>query len=142
MAILRYTGKLTGVYPSEAWEAFIADEVTETITDLYASAYSYYGPDKEKVREVQCRFVKDDIPRYWDALERRVKDFGAGPFVLGDRVSTADISIFCFVSSVKRGAFNYVQADALDHCPTLIRIYESFSELPKVKEWYNKRSSS
>lgn len=138
IAMLRYAGKLTGLYPSDDLAALFVDEVGDTVTDLFACLYRCMGKDDQKMRESRHQFVHEDIPRYWGGLEARLNNAGAGPFILGEKISIADLGIFCMFTTVKSGIVDYVELDVLDEYVTLKGVYDSVTSIPEVKEWYQK----
>lgn len=135
-AMLRFAGKLASLYPSDELSAFLVDEVVDTVSDLTNCMYRYVGPDDKQRRQNREIFARDDIPRYWGGLEARLNNTGAGPFVLGDQVSIADISIFCLFTVIKQGIIDHVPKDILDEYCTLKGVYDAFWNIPEVQQWY------
>jgi glutathione S-transferase len=49
MPINRYVGKLTDLYPTDAWQAALCDEVMEAVEDINTKlAATFFLPDEEK----------------------------------------------------------------------------------------------
>lgn len=137
-AMLRYAGRLSGLYPKDALKAALADEVIDLTTDLMMCGYRYRGDDKDKLKEEREKLVTVDVPRYWGGLESRLESMGAGEYALGDKLSVADIAIFTMYTTIKCGLMEFIETDVLDSYPKLFKIFNTFSALPEVVAWYKK----
>lgn len=138
-AILRYIGRLVDLYPvDDPIQALRVDEVVDTLTDLFASVYSYMGDDKERLRTGREKLVKEDIPKFFGGLEKRVEVFGDGPFVVGDSVTIADLALVSLVNTFKCGVLDFVETDVVDGYTRMMRSYCAVMEMPQVREWYKK----
>ncbi|PXF40466.1 Glutathione S-transferase S1 [Gracilariopsis chorda] len=137
-AILRYVGKLGGLYPSDPYEALFVDEIIETMNDLNVATYSYLGPDVERIKEQRKELVEMHLPRFIGGLEKRLAEFGDGPFAVNGKLSVADLVVTCVVNSYLSGVYDYVPLDILEKYPKVLAIHKAVMELPKVVEWYEK----
>lgn len=136
MSILRYVGKITGLYPTDALKALQVDEILDTIADLGAGVYR--GEDKDRMRAERERWAKEDVPKFFGGMEKRIGLFGNGPFVTGEEMSIADLVVSQFVIMIRAGILDYVAKDVLDGFPKLVRAHDGVMEHPKVSEWYKK----
>lgn len=134
MAMLRYAGKLAGLYPMDADLSLTVDEVVDVVNNDVMPALEAAG--------TRDRFVAETIPRYVEVLNRRVGETSEnGPFVLGDDVSIADLMICKLVTAVREGMFpESVPKACVDHFEHLIRSYDSVMSIPEVKQWYQERN--
>ena len=137
-ALFRYTGKISGLYPSDAKAALPVDEVMATLDDALQVAFSYRGSDKDLLKEAREKFVEETIPRYIGGLEKRLEVFGNGPYACGDSVTIADLAITTFVIQMRSGTLDHVPKDVVDGYPRIIAAYNAVMDLPKVEKWYKK----
>lgn len=135
-AILRYCGKLAGIYPKDELEAFKADEISETVQDLMVCVFRYMGPDAEKLRESRVQFVEKEMPRYLGAIEKRITAWNEGPYVLGNDISIADLALFVLCQYIDRGIWDHVPTDSFHQYARIHSIYNTVAEHPKVVQWY------
>ncbi|CDF35921.1 Glutathione S-transferase [Chondrus crispus] len=138
-AILRYCGKLAGLYPSDPLEAAKVDEVGGVIDDVTHAMYRYRGDDKDKLREERDKFSKVDVPRYVGALEKRLEAFGDGPWAVGGNMTIADLHICHLVTNIRCGMLDFVDKDLLEGYVRIVKSYSAVMEHPKVTEWYEKK---
>lgn len=134
-AIIRYVGKLGGLYPDDPLDGFRVDQIIDTLDDMFETALKYEGQDKEKLRECRETFCREDIPRYVGMLEKQATESGKGPFVLGEKVSVADLKINQLFDSISYGFLEFVNVSVLENYTTLAAISKAVDEIPEVKEW-------
>lgn len=134
--LLRYAGKLTGLYPSDPLAALKVDELLDTLGDLSAACFRYRGKDKDRLREEREKMVKEDVPRYFGGLEKRLEVFGGAEYAVGDSLTVADLALVNLMINVKSGLLDYVPKDILDGYSRASGIYENLMKHPKVAAWY------
>ena len=137
-AILRYCGKLTGIYPSDPLEALFVDEIIDTLNDAANSFFTYRGDDKEKRKAVAEKAAKETVPKFLDGLEKRVKEYGDGPFLTGDKITTADVKLLTIMAVLDGEHYDFIPKGMFDGYPRLLEARDGVSELPAVVEWYKK----
>lgn len=133
-AMLRYVGKLGGLYPSDPLEALRVDEVVDTMSDTMLAAFSYYGPDQSKLQKARHLFVEQDIPRYLGTLDDRIKASKRGPFFLGDQVSIADLKITQVFTMLTIGSLEHIEPTVLDRYSRLSSISKAVMDMRAVRK--------
>ncbi|KAI9997116.1 hypothetical protein PInf_000549 [Phytophthora infestans] len=111
MAIARYAAKIAGLYPSDAAEALKVDVFSCSLVDLE-------GPIM--------------VPKYFAALEKMV----AGKFILGDKLSYADLQFLDFVDNKLKWAFPDFK---LDGFPKLTALLSNAKAEPKIATYLSKQ---
>lgn len=135
-AILRYAGKLTDLYPSDPLEALFVDEVLATTVDAIEGLLSYKGRDEAKVKEVREKWISEAFPKFFPVLEKRIVDMYGGPFVLGEKLSIADLIIANFINTCQKNIMPFVTEDAVKEYKVLAEIRRKVFEIPQVVKWY------
>jgi len=128
-AILRYAGKRSGLYPSDAIEALRVDEVMSIADDILASAPQ--DPDAAIKKTKREAWVAEKVPKFLNLLDARLKESG-GPYLLGTSLSIADLILFGLVHSVRTGNYDYVATDAFDKWTHVVATYEAVKAHPIV----------
>lgn len=135
-AILRYVGRLTGLYPEDPLDAFRVDVFIDAMNDAYLAAFQYRGTDKDQLREARHKFCKEDIPRYLGTLDKQIKARGKdGPFFLGKKVSIADLKMQQGYHMMSSGFLEFVDTKVLEQYTSLCAIVKAVDELPAVQKW-------
>lgn len=136
MALVRYFGKQSGLYPQDAWKSLMVDQVIETVLDMQSAIFNAKGADKDAIRDAREKMLVTSVPRYWGGAEKLLEDLSDGPFVLGDEVSIADVCITALFLLLKVEFLEFIPIDALSGYPRLDQVFASVLALPEVKEWY------
>jgi prostaglandin-H2 D-isomerase / glutathione transferase len=137
-AINRYVGKLTDLYPSDAWQAALCDEVMGAVEDIGTKIGATFFLPEEQKRTQRKELVEGPIPFYLTRLEQRLEAHG-GQYFTADRLSVADLKVFVWIRHLKSGALDHVPADLPDRvAPKLVQHYERVKSEPRVKAYYAK----
>lgn len=138
-AIIRYLGKLAGLYPKDDWQATLADEVMDAIEDIttkIGNTLALEGDAKKKAREA---LAAGPIPRFLQQLEARLKA-GGGEWFVEKRLTVADLKCYQWVRWLKSGALDDIPADIVDrHAPLLAQHLERVRNHPKIAAYYAAR---
>lgn len=129
-AINRYVGKLTDLYPSDAWQAALCDEVMEAMEDINTKlAATFFLPEEEKKTQRKA-LVEGPISFYLT---------DGGRYFAADRLTVADLKVFVWIRHLKSGVLDHVPADLPDRvAPKLIEHYERVKNDPRVQAYYAK----
>jgi glutathione S-transferase len=137
--INRYVAKLADLYPKDDWQAALVDEVMDAIEDIsvrIGNTIALEGEAKKKAREA---LAAGPIPRFLQRLESRLET-GDGEWLVGNRLTVADLKCFVWVRWLKSGALDHVPADIVDqHAPLLVKHLERVRNHPKIAAYYAAR---
>ena len=137
-AINRYVGKLTDLYPTDAWQAALCDEVMEAVEDISTKlAATLFLPEQEKKTQRKA-LVDGPLPLYLARLQQRLEAHG-GRYFAGDRLTVADLKVFVWIRHLKSGVLDHIPADLPDHvAPKLVEHYERVKNDPRLQAYYAK----
>lgn len=136
MALVRYFGKQSGLYPEDAWKSLMVDQVVETVTDMQSAIANTRGAEVDVQREVREKMLAESVPRFWGGAEKMLEDISDGPFVLGDEISIADVCITTTFLFLKVQFLEFIPIDGLNGYPRMEQVFQSVMDLPDVKQWY------
>ncbi len=95
-AINRYVGKLTDLYPTDAWQAALCDEVMEAVEDINTKlAATLFLPEQQKKTQRKA-LVDGPLPLYLARLQQRLEAHG-GRYFAGARLTVADLKVFVWI---------------------------------------------
>jgi len=138
-AILRYCGKLAGLYSDDPIEAIRIDEIIDTVIDFVSGLEQVANSrddDDEATYEANTRLHLDQsIPRYFGGLEKRLNEFGDGPWAVGDSVTIADLAIYVCLLNIQAGAFDHVPVDLLQPYGRVLTCFAAVMAHTSVAEW-------
>lgn len=136
-AILRYCGKLSGLYPEDPKEALFADEIIDMFEDAMLCVFRYKGDDKEALKADRKKVVEVDFPSFFGGLEKRLGKFGARPWAVGGKISIADLAIYANVHYLCSKRIEFIDVTSVERYEKLMRIFHAVESHPKVSEWIN-----
>ncbi|KAG7401920.1 hypothetical protein PHYBOEH_009500 [Phytophthora boehmeriae] len=138
-AILRYAGRLGGLYPtSVSFAACKVDEVLHALTELeekMAPCFRENDPDKKKAICEELTTVT--LPWYAKLIEARIAKMQELPMFRSGNVYVHDVAIYTLVKSIRAGTIKGIPATVLDGYNMLHKTFDKIAEHPKVKEWYS-----
>lgn len=142
-AIERFLAKEFGLFGGSAVEGAQVDQLCETVRDfkdLYQKVRAVTGEEEKKA--AMEKWFKEDLPGLLKTVEKSVPA-GAGPWLVGSKVSLADIVWYLFLAAPK-GFFDdgEAAAAAFKDCPRIKAALEATGAIPELKEWIAKRPDS
>merc|ERR1712032_1258336 len=114
-AVVRWAGKKAGFYPSDADAALIVDELCTTIFETYGKTPAA----DQKLRE---EFAAGPLSALFKHCETRIA--AAGPFVTGESLTTADLTIYFICEMICTDQFTHVPATVLNAFPKVKALHE------------------
>lgn len=134
-AILRYCGKLSGLYPTDPVAALRVDEIVDLFNDLAAALTRGNLADPDSLRQSREKFVREDVPRYIGGLEKRIENFGGELWAIGNDLTIADLAIYGMLEYMKHRDIKHVERTVVDDYVRLNKIYDGVRGHPKVVAW-------
>src|SRR5215471_20542528 len=140
-AIHRYVGKLTDLYPTDAWQAALCDEAMEAVEDIGPKiAATMFLPEEEKKTQRKA-LVEGPLPFYLNRLQQRLEAHG-GRYFAADRLTVADLKVFVWIRQLKSGVLDHVATDLPDRiAPKLVEHYARVKNERGVKAYYSKHGA-
>ena len=116
-ALLRYVGKLTGLYPTDPLEALKVDEVIDALGDISKKlSASASLPEPERIAARQ-KLSQEFIKPHLTLVEKRVS-FGTE----NKLITIADLVVANDLNNLRSGRMDGVDTSIPDHFPTLNKI--------------------
>lgn len=137
-AITRYAGKLAKLYPEDAYQALLCDEVLQAMEDLNVKLGTSFGMTGDALREAREAFVSGPLSTYLRWLQAQLVARG-GEYFADHRLSVADLKVFVFVRGVVSGRLDHVPTTIVEQlAPTVAAHMQRIAALPAVAAYYAK----
>ena len=141
-SMLRYVGKMAGLYPDDATQALYCDEAMDAVEDLLHQVVQTFGLEGDPLKQAREKLVDGwmttFIKGYADLLAR-----GGGKYFADNRLTVADLKIFMQVRSLRSGTLDHVPTDLVDRlAPSLVEHQERIGSDPIVAEYYAAREAA
>jgi len=107
--ILLYLGARHSLAPKTERDRLFVNQLQLTIADIVAEAHDahhpiasslYYDDQKREAKRAAHHFTKERIPKFLGYFESVLENSG-GPFLLGRRISYADLSLFQIMEGLR-----------------------------------------
>ena len=139
-AIERFLAKRFGFAGSSDVEEAIVDALCETIRDgkdTYQKKRSIADADEKKA--AMEKYFAEELPEFVAKAEASVPE-GPGPFLVGGKLSLADLHWFQFLAAPK-GFFDNAEGAkaAFQACPKIKAAVEAVAANPEIQAWIEKR---
>jgi glutathione S-transferase len=132
-AINRFVGKLTGLYPEDAWQAARCDEVMDAIEDIVMQVVATFGIEDEAAKRAAREvLVAGPIRLYLTRLQEMLLARGGEYFAEG-RLTVVDLRVYVWVQNLRSGVLDHVPQDLVDRvAPALALHHDRVSAHPGV----------
>lgn len=132
-AITRYVGKLAGLYPTDAYQALLCDEVMDALEDLNVKLGQTFGLQADALKEAREALVKGSLTLYLTWLQTQLRSRG-GRYFADQRLTIADLKVFVMVRWLNSGRLDHVPADLVARvAPDLLAHLALVAETPAIK---------
>jgi len=140
-SILRYAGKLAGLYPTDAYQALLCDEVMYVVEEASVKIGPTFRMTGDAQKEARAALVNGSMPVYLGWLQSQLQAHG-GEYFADNRLTVADLKVFADVSALKSGRLDHVPADLVEKvAPALNAHMQRIAQNPAVAQYYAKFSA-
>lgn len=135
--INRFVGILAGLYPKDAWQAALCDEVMDAVEDITHQVVVTLAIKDDEAKKTARRALADGPIRFYlERLQARLERSG-GTYFADERITIADLKVFVWVRSLRSGILDHVPTDLVDRfAPLLIQHFERVNSHPKIAAYY------
>ena len=131
-AMLRYVGKMAGLYPEDGLQALYCDEALEAVEDLLHQIVHTFGLEGDELKAAREKltdgWLTKFIKGYSELLTR-----GGGEYFADNRLTVADLKVWTQCRSLRNGTLDHVPTDLVDRlAPNLVEHQERVGADPIV----------
>lgn len=138
-AMLRYVGKLAGLYPEDGLQSLYCDEAMEAVEDIQHHVVRTFGLESQELKAAREKLVEGWLSTYIKGLTDLLTR-GGGKYFADNRLTVADLKVFMWVRSLRRGTLDHVPADLVDQlAPSLVEHQARMEIDPIVTGYYDAR---
>lgn len=140
-AILRYAGKLAGLYPTDAYQALLCDEVMYVVEEAGVKLGPSFRMSGEEQKAARLALVNDSMPVYLTWLQSQLTAHGGAYFADG-RLTVADLKVFVDVRGLNSGRLDHIPTNLVETvAPALSAHMQRIAQHPAVVAYYAKFDS-
>eukprot|EP00903_Cladosiphon_okamuranus_P012825 g11985.t1 len=132
-ALLRYAGKIGGLYPEDTLTALKVDEIVMIGEDLIGHVSKCFG---EKDDTVAKGLLEGKVKKLLDVLVAKIAT-SPSKFCVGDSMTIADLQVHAILQNIGTNAFTgFSTAVIKDIAAPLLDVQAAVLDDPKVKAYY------
>jgi len=135
-AMLRYAGKRADLYPTDAYQAMLCDEVMAAVEDASIKVGDTFGLKGDALKQARQSLVDGPLTKYLGWLQAQLQAHG-GVYFADGRLTIADLKVFVLVNSLKSGNLDHVPTDLVARiAPALNAHGQRIAETSGVTQYY------
>ncbi|MDO8653199.1 MAG: glutathione S-transferase family protein [Undibacterium sp.] len=137
-AINRYVGRLADLYPADAFQALLCDEVMSVVEDSTVRLSPSFRMTGDAQKTARLELVNGSMPMYLGWLQSQLLARG-GEYFADNRLTIADLKVFVDVRGLNSGRLDHVPTDLVEKvAPALNARMNRIAQLPAVEQYYAK----
>lgn len=138
--INRFIGRLVDLYPHDAWQAALCDEIMDAVEDAtHKVSVTFFIEDEEERKAKREALAQGPLLIYVKRLGECLQERG-GEYFADNRFTIADLKAYYSVRHLRSGVLDHIPADLVDtHAPNLVEHFERVQNHPGVKAYYANR---
>ena len=135
-AMLRYVGKMAGLYPEDATQALYCDEAMDAVEDLLHQIVSTFGLEGDALKAARQKLVDGWLTIFVTGLGEILER--GGDYIADNRLTVADLKVYVQTRSLRSGTLDHVPTDLVDRlAPNLVEHEERIANDPVVTSYYD-----
>jgi len=135
-ALVRYVGKLVGLYPADDLQALYCDEAMDAVEDLSHAIGRTYGLKGDALKEARLELVDGRLTTFIKGLDGLLAR-GGGKFFAEGRMTVADLKVLVATRSLAKGVLDHVPTDIVEGlAPALAEHRDRIATDPRVLAYY------
>lgn len=135
-SILRYVGKLAGLYPTEPLQALLCDEVMYVVEEASVKMGPTFRMTGDEQKAARLALVNGSMPQYLGWLQSQLAAHG-GEYFADNRLTVADLKVFVDVRGLNSGRLDHVPTDLVEKvAPALNAHMQRVAQNPAVVAYY------
>jgi len=137
-AMLRYAGKLAGLYPADPLQALLCDEVMYVVEEASVKLGPTFRMTGDEQKAARLALVNGSMTVYLQWLQKQLLAHGGRYFADG-RLTVADLKVFVDVRGLNSGRLDHVPTDLVEQvAPALNAHMQRIAQTPAVAQYYAK----
>ena len=140
VAIIRYAGKLAGLYPTDPFQALLCDEVMYVVEEASAKLGPSFSMTGDAQKAARLALVNGSMPVYLRWLQKQLEAHG-GHYFADNRLTVADLKVFIDVRGLNSGRLDHVPTVLVENvAPALNAHMQRMANEPAIAAYYAKAS--
>ena len=138
-SMLRYVGKMAGLYPDDDLQALYCDEAMGAVEDLLHQVVHTFGLEGDELKAAREELVDGWLTTVIKGLGELLAR-GGGVYFADNRLTVADLKVYVQIRSLLAGTLDHVPVELVDKlAPALVEHEERVANDQIVTAYYESR---
>ncbi len=139
-SMLRYVGKMAGLYPEDDMQALYCDETMDAVEDLLHQVVHTMGLEGDELKAAREKLADGWMSVFINGIAE-ILQRGGGEYFADNRLTVADLKVFVQIRSLRAGTLDHIPTDLVDKlAPGLVKHQERVGNEPIVTAYYAARA--
>ena len=140
-SMLRYVGKMAGLYPEDDLQALYCDEAMDAVEDMLHQIVQTMGLEGEELKAAREKLADGWLSVFIKGIAD-ILDRSGGDYFADNRLTIADLKVFVQIRSLRKGTLDHISTDLVDKlAPGLAKHQERIGNDPIVTAYYAARAN-
>mmetsp|Transcript_32811 Transcript_32811/g.93112 ORF Transcript_32811/g.93112 Transcript_32811/m.93112 type:complete len:214 (+) Transcript_32811:162-803(+) len=141
-AILRYAGKLSGLYPSNPLGCMKVDELMDAVEDVLGELRpSLREADEAKKMAARKVLVSEVLPMWLEKFAKGITANGSSGYLYGDSLTVADLRFNSLCSALASGRLDGIPVSLVNDNEPIARHMQLVKEHPKISKYLEEQAA-
>ncbi|MFC3033391.1 glutathione S-transferase family protein [Pseudoalteromonas fenneropenaei] len=137
-AILRYVGRLAELYPQDAYQALLCDEIIDSIEDVTGRIVMTFGLQGDALKEARGKLVDNYLLPHLQWLTQKLE---GKTFFVEERLTIADLKTLAHLSWLNSGLLDHIDKTLVaEHAPVVQQYVMRLQQHPQIVKYYQQRA--
>jgi glutathione S-transferase len=139
-SMLRYVGKMAGLYPEDDLQALYCDEAMDAVEDMLHQVVQTMGLEGDELKAAREQLADGWLSIFIKGIAD-ILDRAGGEYFADNRLTVADLKVFVQIRSLRARTLDHVPTDLVDQlAPGLVQHEERVGNDPIVTAYYATRA--
>jgi len=139
-SMLRYVGKMAGLYPEDDLQALYCDEAMDAVEDMLHQVVRTMGLEGDELKTARETLADGWLSIFIKGIAE-ILDRAGGEYFADNRLTVADLKVFVQIRSLRAGTLDHIPTDLVDKlAPGLAKHQERIGNDPIVTAYYAARA--
>ena len=140
-SMLRYVGKMAGLYPEDDLQALYCDEAMDAVEDMLHQIVQTMGLEGDELKAAREKLADGWLSVFIKGIAELL-DRAGGEYFADNRLTVADLKAFVQIRSLRKGTLDHIPTDLVDRlAPALAKHQERIGNDPIVTAYYAARAN-
>lgn len=139
-SMLRYVGKMAGLYPEDDLQALYCDEAMDAVEDMLHQMVQTFGLEGDELKAAREKLADGWLSVFIKGIAE-ILQRGGGEYFADNRLTVADLKVFVQIRSLRVGQLDHIPSTFVDKlAPDLVKHQERVAKHPIVTAYYAARA--